>query len=247
MSRYVALIHRGETGSWGISFPDFPGCISAADRSSFPDIVARGAEALRFHVEGLREVGAAIPEPRTIEDLRADLEFADDFADAIVTLVPLLPPRAKPLRINISIDSNLLLEIDAKAEQLGMNRSEFLAEAARSYLTGGTPTADVVSAWKKSVEDLKRISPILPALAPRVEQPLTTAMNMVLALEGLGEEERRTVLSRLLSGSAPMEPDPVATLRFLAAQSAVHQLAQTSDVEEAMIGGRKKVPRRKHR
>lgn len=55
MSRYIALIHRGETGSWGISFPDFPGCISAADRSSFPDIVDRGAEALRFHVAGLRE------------------------------------------------------------------------------------------------------------------------------------------------------------------------------------------------
>jgi predicted RNase H-like HicB family nuclease len=134
MSRYIALIHRGETGSWGISFPDFPGCISAADRSSFQDIVDRGAQALRFHVEGLREAGMAIPEPRTIEDLRADPEFADDFADAIVTLVPLLPPRAKPIRINISIDSNLLLEIDAKAEQLGMNRSEFLAEAARSYM-----------------------------------------------------------------------------------------------------------------
>jgi predicted RNase H-like HicB family nuclease len=136
MSRYIALIHRGETGSWGISFPDFPGCISAADRGSFPDIVDRGAAALRFHVEGLRDAGLAIPEPRPIEALRADPEFADDFADAIVTLVPLLPPRAKPLRINISIDSNLLLEIDAKAEQLGMNRSEFLAEAARRCILG---------------------------------------------------------------------------------------------------------------
>lgn len=98
MSRYIALIHRGKTGSWGISFPDFPGCISAADRSSVPDIVDRGAEALRLHVEGLREAGMAVPQPRTIGDLRADPEFADDFADAIVTLVPLLPPRGGPSR-----------------------------------------------------------------------------------------------------------------------------------------------------
>ena len=164
MSRYIALIHRGKAGSWGISFPDFPGCISAADRSSFPHIVDRGAEALRFHVEGLREAGTAIPEPRTIEDLRADPEFAGDFADAIVTLVPLLPPRAKPLRINISIDSNLLLEIDAKAERLGMNRSEFLSEAARSYMLGtikpggnpfigGTPARGVPEGFREPKRD----------------------------------------------------------------------------------------------
>ena len=98
MSRYIALIHRGKTGSWGISFPDFPGCISAADRSSARDIVDRGARALRFHVAGLREAGMAIPKPRTVENLRADAEFADDFADAIVALVPLLPQRGGPSR-----------------------------------------------------------------------------------------------------------------------------------------------------
>jgi len=134
MSRYIALIHRGETGSWGVSFPDFPGCISAAD--TFEEIVDAAARALRFHVEGMIEDGDAIPAPRSLEDLRADPEFAEDFADAIVSLVPLLPPRARPMRVNVSLDANLLIEIDAKAAELGMNRSEFLAEAAKRLIIG---------------------------------------------------------------------------------------------------------------
>jgi predicted RNase H-like HicB family nuclease len=132
MSRYIALAHRGETGFWGISFPDFPGCISAAD--SFEDVVERGAEALRFHVEGLLEDGETIAEPRSLEDLQADPEFAEDFDKAIVTVVPLLPPRDRPMRVNVILDANLLANIDTLAKQLGLNRSEFLAEGARRLI-----------------------------------------------------------------------------------------------------------------
>lgn len=132
MSRYIALAHRGDTGSWGISFPDFLGCISAAD--SFEDVVEQGAEALRFHVEGLLEDGEAIPEPRPLEVLRADPEFADDFVDAIVTVVPLLPPRDRPMRVNVILDANLLARIDDAAKRLDLNRSEFLAEGARRLI-----------------------------------------------------------------------------------------------------------------
>lgn len=135
MSRYIALIHR-EGGSWGISFPDFPGCVSAAD--SFEDVMESGAEALRFHVEGLRLDGAAIPEPRQLEALQADPEFADDFAGAIVGLVALLPARDTPVRVNVVLDSNLLATIDRAAEALGMNRSEFLSEAARRLVLNPT-------------------------------------------------------------------------------------------------------------
>jgi predicted RNase H-like HicB family nuclease len=182
MSRYIALAHRGETGSWGISFPDFPGCISAAH--SFEDVVEQGAEALRFHVEGVLEDGEAIPEPRPLEVLRADPEFADDFVDAIVTVVPLLPPRDRPMRVNVILDANLLADIDRTAEQLSLNRSEFLAEGARRLIVSPekakqrTLLAELLDQFKDEAaafvaageEDLEK-----------VKRPLTKILSEVLA------------------------------------------------------------------
>ena len=49
MTHVIALIHE-EAGSFGISFPDFPGCISTAD--TLDEAVQRGAQALAFHIEG---------------------------------------------------------------------------------------------------------------------------------------------------------------------------------------------------
>jgi predicted RNase H-like HicB family nuclease len=140
MSRYIAFAHHGGRAGWGISFPDFPGCVSAAD--TFAEVIEQGAQALRFHVEGMIEDGYSIPQPRQIEALLADPEIAADLTGAIVTLVPLLPPRARPLRVNVVIDANLLSAIDQTAKRLGLNRSEFLSEAARRMLVtpdGGKP------------------------------------------------------------------------------------------------------------
>jgi len=155
MNSYIALIHRGESGSWGISFPDFPGCVSAAD--SFEDVMAQGAAALRFHVEGMLEDGDAIPEARSLEALQTDPEFAEDFEGATVALLPLLPPRDTPMRVNVVLDSNLLARIDETADQLGLNRSEFLAESARWLIlnprAAGTELSEFVT---RSVFDVER-------------------------------------------------------------------------------------------
>lgn len=45
---YVAFIHQDDEPGYGISFPDFPGCISAGD--TMDEVLRRGAEALAFHV-----------------------------------------------------------------------------------------------------------------------------------------------------------------------------------------------------
>lgn len=68
--RYVAFIHSGEKAGFGISFPDFPGCISVG--STRADVVRLGAEALAFHVEGMIEDSQPIPRPRSIPDIRSD-------------------------------------------------------------------------------------------------------------------------------------------------------------------------------
>jgi predicted RNase H-like HicB family nuclease len=130
MRRYVALLHLDATGGYGISVPDFPGCISAGN--SMAEAADQGALALRLHVEGMMEDGEAIPEPRPAEALKKIKP--DWFEGATIVLVPLLPPRIGAERLNISLDRNLVREIDAAAKALGMNRSAFLAEGAQRLL-----------------------------------------------------------------------------------------------------------------
>ena len=72
--RYVAFIHREDDSSYGISFPDFPGCVSAGD--TVDDAIRLGSEALAFHVEGLSDDGEPIQPPRSVDSIKADPELA---------------------------------------------------------------------------------------------------------------------------------------------------------------------------
>jgi predicted RNase H-like HicB family nuclease len=85
MAGYIALVHKDEGTSYGVSFPDVPGCISAGD--TFEEAIANAAEALAGHLALLRADGDPIPAPRSFEDLKRDREFLADAADAIVTVV----------------------------------------------------------------------------------------------------------------------------------------------------------------
>ena len=85
MAGYIALVHKDEGTSYGVSFPDVPGCISAGD--TFEDAIENAAEALAGHFALMRADGDVIPAPRSFEELRHDPSFAEDAADAIVTIV----------------------------------------------------------------------------------------------------------------------------------------------------------------
>ncbi len=126
--RYVSFIHRDEAG-YGVSFPDFPGCVSVGD--TVDDAVRHGSEALAFHVEGLVDDGESIPPPRSIDAIKADPELTAWRREADVVLIPLLLDRGTSRRVNISLDSGLLEAIDDEARQRRMTRSAFLATAAR--------------------------------------------------------------------------------------------------------------------
>lgn len=127
--RYVSFIHRDDGSGYGISFPEFPGCVSVGD--TVDDAIRNGCEALAFHVEGLCDDGDAVPPPRSIEAIRADPELAEWRRGADIVLVPLLLDRGSSRRVNISIDRGLLEAIDDEARQRRMTRSAFLASAAR--------------------------------------------------------------------------------------------------------------------
>ncbi|MEA2880094.1 MAG: hypothetical protein QOF14_5290 [Hyphomicrobiales bacterium] len=85
MAGYIALVHKDVGTSYGVSFPDVRGCISAGD--TFEEAVALAAEALAGHFESMLEDGDPIPAPRTFEELKQDREFIDDSAGAIVTMI----------------------------------------------------------------------------------------------------------------------------------------------------------------
>lgn len=130
MVQVVALVHE-ENGGFGISFPDFPGCVSGGE--TLEEALVRGQATLAFHVAGMAEDGDPLPAVRSFDELRHDRDFKKDRKEAIVTMVPLDLP-GKAVRLNISMDDRLVEQVDRAAEAAGQSRSAFLAAAAKARL-----------------------------------------------------------------------------------------------------------------
>ena len=95
----VAMIHH-DGDAFGVSFPDFPGCTTVANE--LDGAVAKAAEVLAFHAEGLAEDGQ-LPQPRTLNELQRDPDFIDDSKGAMLVLIPYEPP-ARAVRINMTVE-----------------------------------------------------------------------------------------------------------------------------------------------
>jgi predicted RNase H-like HicB family nuclease len=85
MNQFIALVHKDEGTSYGVSFPDVPGCISAGD--TFEEAVANAGEALAGHFAAMRADGDPTPTPRDFDRLKRDPDFIEASADAIVTMI----------------------------------------------------------------------------------------------------------------------------------------------------------------
>jgi hypothetical protein len=81
-------------------------------------------EALAFHIKGLQEDGAAIPEPSTIDDIANDPAAKN----AVMFLVPVTPERT--VRVNITARESQIKRIDQLAEAAGLNRSAYMVRSA---------------------------------------------------------------------------------------------------------------------
>lgn len=125
MTAYIALIHKEADSDYGVSFPDFPGCVTAG--TDLDDAHRMAEEALALHIEGLSEDGEAIPEPSSLVEIMEDPENAG----GVAVLIPAPAQDAKTVRVNITLDERVLRKIDAYAESLGYTRSGFLVRAAR--------------------------------------------------------------------------------------------------------------------
>lgn len=92
MAHYIAIIEdAGPNYAIGVRFPDLPGCTSAGD--DIDEALRNAPEALELFAEALEDSGKSLPTPRTLTELRADPEIADDIQTYMVALVE-LPARA---------------------------------------------------------------------------------------------------------------------------------------------------------
>jgi predicted RNase H-like HicB family nuclease len=129
MQYFHAVVHKDEGSSYGVHFPDLPGCFSAAD--DLEDIVPNAVEALTLWFEDAE----TMVQPSPIETIR--VQAAADLAEgAFLVMVPWIGRNAKPARVNISLDQAMLDAIDSAAAMRRLTRSAFLAQAARNEIEG---------------------------------------------------------------------------------------------------------------
>jgi predicted RNase H-like HicB family nuclease len=118
---YFAVIHKEAGSDFGVSFPDFPGCVTAG--STLEEARFNAIEALTFHMEGMLEDGDDIPAPSSIDDIAGDLE------GAVVLPVNVDLP-GKTVRINITLNEGQLAKIDRVATASGQTRSGFMVDSS---------------------------------------------------------------------------------------------------------------------
>jgi predicted RNase H-like HicB family nuclease len=96
---YIGLIHKDRGSDYGVSFPDFPGVVTAG--KDLDDARRMAEEALALHIDGMLEDGDAIPKPSSLEDGAANRDRRFPTTMLIVTsfLFGLLP--------SISLDATM--------------------------------------------------------------------------------------------------------------------------------------------
>src|SRR5260370_20825014 len=106
---YIAYLHKDPKSDFGVSFPDFPGCITAG--KTLEEAHRMAAEALTLHIAGMMEDGEAIPEPSTLDALANDRARKHPVAFLVH-----VQPAEKTVRINITARERQFLAIQPLAE-----------------------------------------------------------------------------------------------------------------------------------
>ncbi len=132
MTNYIAIVHKDPESDFGVSFPDFPGCITAG--STMDEAMAMAQEALEVHTDFMRKKGQELPAPMTMEAAIKEALPEGLFATMVV---PLGEETPKFARINVTIPARDLTRIDRYAASQGMSRSAFLTRAARQAMQRG--------------------------------------------------------------------------------------------------------------
>ncbi len=91
MTFYLAVIHKEPASSYGVSFPDLPGVIAAAD--TLDEAIAQASEVLAFAAEDWSDLtGQPFPNPRSFEELRGGGFIEGAPAGALIAAIAFREP-----------------------------------------------------------------------------------------------------------------------------------------------------------
>jgi predicted RNase H-like HicB family nuclease len=128
MRQYAGLIRRQTENDYRVSFPDFPGLITAG--STLDEARAMAGEVLALKIKVLAGDDKPIPEPSPFE-----FNMTDSGSRAVaVILVPVTSPAPKNMSVNITLPDDVLAAIDRFAEYSGLSRSGFIENAAKKAM-----------------------------------------------------------------------------------------------------------------
>lgn len=126
MASYIGIIHKDAGSEYGVSFPDFPGCVTAG--RTLDEAGRMAAEALAGHIALGQEYGDPIPEPMPLEQATAH-ELARG-AVAFIVVPVATPQEDRTVRINLTLRESALRRIDEAARERRMSRSSYLVQRA---------------------------------------------------------------------------------------------------------------------
>ncbi|MBP1627375.1 MAG: ribbon-helix-helix, copG family protein [Holophagaceae bacterium] len=126
MPTYIATVTPKE-GGFLATFPDFPGLEAEGPSLDLVRIEAQGA--LEEHLAtSFDETNRQAP--HSLDEISAQAP------GAILLALGVQLPKSKAVRINITLQEDLLHAVDRSAAAHGMSRSRFLAKAVESLVTG---------------------------------------------------------------------------------------------------------------
>jgi predicted RNase H-like HicB family nuclease len=144
---YIDCLHKDRDSDHAVSFPDFPGCITAV--RTLDEASRMAGETLALHIQGMIGDGDAVPEPSKVDDIAADAAKHG----AIAFMVNVDAPDAA-VRVMITARESQLARIGALAESAGLTRSGYMVAWACSLLQSIKSTRAIESyrqtTWRRT-------------------------------------------------------------------------------------------------
>ena len=118
---YPAIFHANDDGSYTITFPDLPGCIS--EGKNLPNALNMAQSALTQWIEYLNERKMELPAPSSIKEVQTD-------SASFINLVRADIRDNRAVKRTVSIPSWM----DVKASEAGLSLSRVLQDALSERL-----------------------------------------------------------------------------------------------------------------
>ena len=129
--RYLVAVEKEPGSDYGVSVPDFPGCISAG--STMEEALTLVQEAISLHLEAMADNGDIAPAPTDVDMWLDDPDY-QDVRWAYVEL-DVSAYSGKTEKTTITLPSILVKKMDDLIAQRRIkNRSAFLADSASKAL-----------------------------------------------------------------------------------------------------------------